>query len=171
MDLRLLNPRTFRALASPTRAKVLRLLAERPHTPAELARAIGLTEQTVQYHLEKLNATGLTMRRKDEERPWAYHELTPDGRALVESPPSARTPLALAVLATVVAASLGIAWQMAQPEPLPPNSIASPAPAPDWVAWAGWTAIVVAFIAAVLLVVVWVGRRARRGLASAPHEA
>lgn len=166
MDLRLLNPRIFRTLASPTRVLVLRLLAQRPHTPAELARLVGVTEQTIQYHLDKLTSSGLSMRRKDDGRPWAYHELTPDGRSIVEEPPSIKGPATLALLAGLISASLGIAWQLAQPEPLPPTSMASPAPLPEWVAWAGGAAIVLAVVAVLFLVVTLVGRRARLRLAS-----
>ena len=165
MDLRLLNPRIFRTLASPKRVEILRLLAQRPHTPAELARRLDLTEQTVTYHLSKLSDAGLALRRLDR-RPWAYHELTGSGRDLVENAPSAKAPATLALLLSLAAFGLGRIWWMAQPELLPPTSLASPAPVPEWVAWVGGGAIVLAAAAVVLLAVALVGRKARKALQS-----
>lgn len=161
MDLRLLDPRTFRTLASSKRVQILRLLAQRPHTPAELARQLGVAEQTVTYHLGKLADAGLAARRPDA-RPWAYHELTPPGRDIVANAPSATAPVALAILLSLAAVGSGVAWWMGQPEPLPPNSMASPAPVPDWVTWVGVGGIALGLLAAILLALAMLGRRARR---------
>ena len=165
MDFRLLDPRIFQSLASRRRVEILRLLAQRPHTPTELARQLGVTEQTVTYHLSKLADAGLAARRPDE-RPWAYHELTIPGRELVENAPSAKAPATLAVVLALAAVALGISWWMAQPDPLPPNSLASPAPVPEWVAWVGGGAIVTTALAVLFLAVAAVGRNARRALRS-----
>lgn len=158
MDLRLLHPTVFRMLASRRRVDILRALAERPHTPAELARRIGVTEQTVQYHLDKLAAAGLADRRKDE-RPWAYHELTAPGRDLVSDPPSTKPLAALALAMAVASGVFAWAWNQARPEPLPPNSMASPAPAPWWLDAAAWGAVSFAALTLLVLVGWWQVRR------------
>lgn len=165
MDLRLLDPRTLRALASTTRVEILRHLAKRPHTPTELARLLGLTEQTVTYHLDKLSRAGLASRRPEERR-WAYHELTPDGRAIVEDAPTASGPLALVLALALAGAVLGYLWWDARPDPLPPNSMASPAPMPEWAPWAGIGAAILAGAAALLLAITLVAWRAARRLRS-----
>ena len=144
MDLRLLRPSVFRVLSSRRRVEILRSLAERPHTPAELSRRLGVTEQTVQYHLDKLADVGLAERSPDA-RPWAYHQLTGTGRDLVTNPPSTKPLAALAILAGLLAAFLGWLWNEGRPAPLPPNSLASPAPEPWWLdlALSAWVAAMV----------------------------
>ncbi len=49
----------LRALAEPTRLRILRYLVERPHTPAELARRLRLRPPTVVHHLHALRLAGL----------------------------------------------------------------------------------------------------------------
>ena len=164
MDLRLLHPSIFRTLASSRRVDILRALAERPHTPAELARRTDVTEQTVQYHLDKLATAGLIERRKDE-RPWAYHELTGQGRDLVANPPSTKPLAVLAIASALLAAVAGWAWQDGQPEPLPPNSMASPAPSPWWVEPVGWAAVTLLVLGFAWMLTWLVAWRANRWLA------
>ena len=139
----------------------MRALAERPHTPAELARRVGIAEQSVQYHLDKLAAAGLSERRKDD-RPWAYHELTGVGRDLVANPPSTKPLAALAILTAGLASALGWLWNEGRPDPLPPTSLASPAPEPWWLDAAGWGAIALAAVTLLWLVAWWQVKRARR---------
>lgn len=160
MDLRLLRPTLFRTLASRRRLSILTALAERPHTPAELARRTGVTEQTVHYHLGKLSSAGLTERRPDT-RPWAYHQLTGQGRDLVSAPPSTKPLAALALAAAAFAGVLAWLWTAAKPDPLPPDSLASPAPPPWWLDAAGWGAIVLGVLALLWLAGWWRVRRLR----------
>lgn len=161
MDLRLLQPTIFRTLASRRRVSVLTALAERPHTPAELARRIGVTEQTVQYHLDKLTSTGLVERRRDE-RPWAYHQLTRQGRDLLGDPPRTKPLATLAVAAAALAGLLGWLWSAAKPDPLPPTSLASAAPDPWWLEAAAWGAVAMAALAVLGLAGRWQVLRLRK---------
>jgi DNA-binding transcriptional ArsR family regulator len=156
--LRLLDPRFFRALSSATRVDVLRALSERPHTPAELSRRLGVAESTAQYHLDRLAAAGLARRRSDG-RVWAYHELTDLGRSLAAMRPAAAgaTTLALALLAAAAAA-----WSVALPDPVPPGTIMVPAPMPDWAPWALGAAIVLG-LAAVAMAWAGLALHGRRG--------
>lgn len=164
MDLRLLDPRLFRTLASRPRAEILRALAERPHTPAELARRLGVADTTAQYHLDRLAAAGLA-RRRDDGRVWAYHELTSDGRALV--PADARVPATLGALLAALAAFLAAAWWRAQPEPLPPGTIGFPVPAPSWAPWALAGAALCLGLAILTGMLAW---SLRRGRGSQAHD-
>ena len=120
-----------------------------------------MTEQTVQYHLDKLADAGLAERRPDG-RPWAYHQLTGTGRDLVTDPPSTKPLAALVLLAGLLAGGLGWLWNDGRPDPLPPNSMASPAPEPWWLdlAMAGAGGFAVLMLAAL---VAWAlaGRAAR----------
>jgi DNA-binding transcriptional ArsR family regulator len=49
----------LKALADPTRLKILRYLSEEPLAPAELARRLRLRPPTVIHHLEALRLAGL----------------------------------------------------------------------------------------------------------------
>lgn len=49
----------LQALAEPTRLRILRLLAERPHTPSQLAHRLRLRPPTVVHHLHALRLAGL----------------------------------------------------------------------------------------------------------------
>jgi DNA-binding transcriptional ArsR family regulator len=51
--------RTLKALADPTRLKILRYLAQDPLSPAQLARRLRLRSPTVVHHLEVLRLAGL----------------------------------------------------------------------------------------------------------------
>ncbi len=51
--------RALKALADPTRMKILRYLAEKPHTPAQLSRRLRLRAPTVIHHLNALRLAGL----------------------------------------------------------------------------------------------------------------
>ena len=51
--------RALKALADPTRMKILRYLAAEPHTPAQLSRNLRLRAPTVIHHLNALRLAGL----------------------------------------------------------------------------------------------------------------
>ena len=54
----------FRALADPTRRRLLRLLRERPRTSGELADAFQSSWPTISRHLAVLRAAGLIVRER-----------------------------------------------------------------------------------------------------------
>ena len=51
--------RALKALADPTRMKILRYLAAEPRTPAQLSRNLRLRAPTVIHHLNALRLAGL----------------------------------------------------------------------------------------------------------------
>ena len=51
--------RTLKALADPTRLRILRYLAQEPLTPAQLSRRLRLRAPTVTHHLSALRLAGL----------------------------------------------------------------------------------------------------------------
>lgn len=50
---------SLKALADPTRLRILSYLSEKPHTPAQLARRLRLRSPTVVHHLNALRTAGL----------------------------------------------------------------------------------------------------------------
>jgi len=56
--------RAFRALADPTRRRLLRLLRERRRTSGELADAFQSSWPTISRHLAVLHAAGLIVRER-----------------------------------------------------------------------------------------------------------
>ena len=78
-----LDKKAIRALSSDTRVDILKSLAKRRKTPAELSRELGLAGSTVVEHLKKLENSGL-VRKERTHRKWIYYELTSKGRNLVK---------------------------------------------------------------------------------------
>ena len=152
MDLRLLDPRLFRVLASRPRAQMLRALGERPHTPAELSRRFGLADATIHYHLQRLAQAGLAARREDH-RAWSYHELTPAGRALL--PLDGRGAGVAGILAAAAGAWLLWLWQDAQPDAPPAGTMPFPVPVPAWAPWALAGGVLLLAVAAACLLAAW----------------
>jgi DNA-binding transcriptional ArsR family regulator len=65
----------FRAIADPTRRKIIELLARRPHTAGELASSFATCQSTVSEHLGILRRAGLvTFTEKASRR---TYRLTP----------------------------------------------------------------------------------------------
>lgn len=146
-----LSPGVFRAIASPRRVDMLRLLAERPHTPTELARRLGVSEATARQHLDVLRRSRLAERREDG-RVWAYHVLTDEGRALLRAGVGAPAAAGLAAFALAgLGAVLLWRWDALRPEPLPPGSMGMPIP-PDpslpWLAAGAFAALAAAALLA-----------------------
>jgi DNA-binding transcriptional ArsR family regulator len=56
--------RAFRALADPTRRRILRLLRERPRTSGEIAEAFDSRWPTISRHLAVLRAAKLIVRER-----------------------------------------------------------------------------------------------------------
>lgn len=63
----------FRALAEPTRIKLLDRLREGEATVRELTELVGTTEQNVSKHLNLLQRSGIVVRRKQGN--FAYYRI------------------------------------------------------------------------------------------------
>ena len=73
-----------RALADPTRIRILGLLAERPMYGQELARVLDVKPPTVSHHIAPLVNAGLVYVRRENN--YHYYELDSDGiQQLAES--------------------------------------------------------------------------------------
>src|SRR6266699_2244068 len=66
-----------RALADPTRIRILGLLAERSMYGQELAKALDVTPPTISHHLSPLVMAGLVRVRRENN--YHYYELDSDG--------------------------------------------------------------------------------------------
>jgi DNA-binding transcriptional ArsR family regulator len=76
--------RALKALADPTRLRIMRYLVEQPHTPATLARNLRLRPPTVVHHLHTLRLAGLveiTFTSADKRRYAARPEAVSDAIA------------------------------------------------------------------------------------------
>jgi ArsR family transcriptional regulator len=65
----------FKALADPTRVRIVSLLARSPEPACvcELTPAVGVSQPTVSHHLKKLVQAGLLQR--EQRGVWAYYSL------------------------------------------------------------------------------------------------
>ena len=65
----------FKALADPTRVRIVSLLARSPEPACvcELTPAVGVSQPTVSHHLKKLTQVGLLER--EQRGRWAYFTL------------------------------------------------------------------------------------------------
>ena len=70
-----------RALADPTRIRILGLLADRPMYGQELAKALDVTAPTISHHLSPLVMAGLVRVRR--ENSYHYYELSGEGLELL----------------------------------------------------------------------------------------
>ena len=61
-----------KALADPTRQKILEMLLEKEKTVSEVVEAFKLTQPTVSHHLEILSRNGLLTSRRDGKKIY-YH--------------------------------------------------------------------------------------------------
>jgi len=68
--------RSFRALADPTRLRILQLVGAKPRTTQELAALVTLSEAGVSKHLRMLSTAGLLARRR--EGYYVVYSLVPD---------------------------------------------------------------------------------------------
>ncbi|MDO8537369.1 MAG: winged helix-turn-helix domain-containing protein [archaeon] len=78
-----LSPTEFKALASQTRVKIIKLLNERNHTLSELAKKLGLASPTIKQHLDTLVGSEI-IQQNDEGRKWKYYSLTRKGRNMLQ---------------------------------------------------------------------------------------
>ena len=71
----------FRALADPTRLRILGAIAEQPRTGKELSERLGLTPPTISLHMAKLTGVGLVRMTQEGTR----HNYRLDESALREA--------------------------------------------------------------------------------------
>jgi len=67
----------WRAMADPSRRKILDLLRQRPRTTGQLAREFSITRIAVMRHLGVLGAAGLVINRKRGRERWHYLNALP----------------------------------------------------------------------------------------------
>ncbi len=86
----------FKALADPTRVRLLRYLAESDGGTAcacHLPEALGISQPTLSFHMHKLHEAGLVSR--DKRGRWVHWTVRPESlagvRAFLELPTSAGT--------------------------------------------------------------------------------
>jgi len=65
----------LKALADPTRLKMVALLAQRPFCVCELTVALGLSQPTVSRHLQQLEAAGFLV--SERQGSWVIYHLQP----------------------------------------------------------------------------------------------
>lgn len=71
--------RMFKALADPTRVRLLSLIAAQPEREAcicDLTGPVGLAQPTVSHHMKQLVEAGLVVR--EQRGRWAYYSLVED---------------------------------------------------------------------------------------------
>jgi DNA-binding transcriptional ArsR family regulator len=92
-----LDRETFKALAADTRISILKSLAKRRMTGAELASQVKLSPSTIKEHLDQLEQAKL-IEQMDEGRKWKYYALTFKGRQITSTErPSMRVWIVLGV--------------------------------------------------------------------------
>jgi len=74
---------TIKALASDSRVKILKSLADRRKMPAELQKQLGLSGSTIIEHLKILEKNSL-VKRVETGHKWVYYELTEMGQSLIK---------------------------------------------------------------------------------------
>ena len=65
----------LKALADPTRLKIVALLAQRPFCVCELTVALGLSQPTISRHLQQLEAAGFLV--SERQGSWIIYHLQP----------------------------------------------------------------------------------------------
>ena len=71
--------RAFKALADPTRVRLLSIIAAQPGCEAcvcDLTSPVGLSQPTVSHHMKQLMDAGLVTR--EQRGKWAYYAVVPE---------------------------------------------------------------------------------------------
>jgi len=79
----ILDQESFKALGASKRIYILKLLNEKPHTQAELAKALGIKPASVNEHLKELIKAKLII-QNDDGRKWKYYKLTEKAKCILE---------------------------------------------------------------------------------------
>jgi len=75
--------RALRALADPSRLRILEMLREREQCVCDLTDALRLSQGTVSHHMAALKRAGLVLdRRDDNDNRWVYYRLSPSAGEL-----------------------------------------------------------------------------------------
>lgn len=99
-----LSSNEFKALASETRAGIIKLLQERNHTLTEISKKLKLAAPTIKQHMGILEGAEL-IQELDEGRKWKYYSLTRKGKNIF----APETPVnILIVLGTSIIALVGM---------------------------------------------------------------
>jgi len=77
LERRIEEDAAWRALADPTRRRILDLLREQPQTTGEIAAQFPISRIAVMRHLEVLSETGLVTSRKRGRERWHYLNTVP----------------------------------------------------------------------------------------------
>jgi ArsR family transcriptional regulator, arsenate/arsenite/antimonite-responsive transcriptional repressor len=72
-----------KALADPSRVRILAALRERELCVCELCDALEATQSTLSTHLQVIRSSGLASARKEGK--WMYYAITPDAKRLVDA--------------------------------------------------------------------------------------
>jgi len=78
-----LDSSAFKALASQTRVKILKVLHKRNHTQSELSAVLKMSIPTIKDHLKAMEQAGL-VKRKEEGRKWIYYSLTEKAKCVLD---------------------------------------------------------------------------------------
>ncbi len=103
-----LDDALLKVLSSESRREILRLLAERRMTGAEMAVRLNLGKPAVSEHLKKLTEAGLIDRMDDPERRWVYYNLSTRGKSILE-PQRVRFYLVMAVASLALVLGMALA--------------------------------------------------------------
>jgi len=75
--------RMVRGFSNHWRIRILRLLAEQPELSVEeIAKKLGGNFKTIAAHIQKLAATGMVLKRSDDQR--VRHALTPRAKSVLK---------------------------------------------------------------------------------------
>ncbi len=100
-----LSSSQFRALASETRAGIIKLLQQRNHTLSELSKKLSMAAPTIKQHLAVLQGAEL-VHGIEEGRKWKYYALTRKGRNIFAAESPTNILIVLGVTAVAMAAML-----------------------------------------------------------------
>ena len=76
-----LDRKTIKALSADSRQSIMKMLAKRPCTAIQIAKATGKHVTTMTEHLDTLESSDL-IRKKESTNKWVYYELTKKGEHL-----------------------------------------------------------------------------------------
>ena len=77
-------PQLLKALADPTRLRIVGLLAQRELCVCDLEQLLGVSQSMTSHHLGVLRRAGLLLQRREErDARWVYYRLNPETTASV----------------------------------------------------------------------------------------
>ena len=89
-------PAVLKALADPTRLRIVGLLAQRELCVCDLELLLGASQSMTSHHLGVLRRAGLLLQRREErDARWVYYRLHPEAVALLKEQLNALLDLSL----------------------------------------------------------------------------